>query len=411
MPSNLYKILVSDSDFFAPQENALQDSPVSAGLFPLQDPKTLQDLYFPNTMLNMNMNLSEGYNWSEKEIADASAYVNERSLSALSKLFTDSNCLEEQDKKLNEFLENNMMELASGSSSSSCACVSTKIEANSNDDNDVENQSSANDANDSNSDDQKDEKDEKELPIDPSRVFSLVGKEAKFAFDENKDRIKIEIKTRREKPSPLIPDRLYSSLKYQLKQTATGRFCEKLPFLHSVATVVDASTKERVKKNGNDVLKGTVECSLSKPGKATVCELRGEMTIQFTDLSFHHDRREYCLEINYYLPNDLKTPVLCYRTPSFRVYSRKPAKAKKEEKKEEKLSEKKPKDKKRKREDDEQENEQGDSKRLKTNDNSDSFSLKCFSEKCLELFAFCKNMNEKDKIQAKSIMNGFISGL
>lgn len=288
MPSNLFKILVSDN-FFTPELNALADSPISAGLFPVQDPKALQDLYFPanagNLMMNMNINLNEQVaNFDVAQgIADASSYVNEKSLNALSKLFSGQNCLEDEEKKLDRFLaSDDKLELENIACTSAKDCSESDSE---NGDNDVPNQSSSGSA-------IQDEKDDfSETAIDPSRVFSLVEKDSNFAFDETKDKIKIEIKTRREKPNPLIPDRLYSSLKYQLKQTATGKFCQSLPFLHSVATVVDGTTFERIKKNGNDVLKGTIECSLAKPGKTKTCELRGEMCIQFTDLSFHHDRK------------------------------------------------------------------------------------------------------------------------
>lgn len=106
----------------------------------------------------------------------------------------------------------------------------------------------------------------------------------------------------------------------------------------------------------------------------------------------------------------MENAVLCYRTPSFRVYSRKPAKPKKNEKKEkeEKPLDKKPteKSKKRAREDDDL--EKGDTKRLKTNNND---SMKQFSEKVLELFSFCKNLDENEKKQAKTMMSGLMNGL
>ena len=370
----------------------------------------------------MNLNLN---NEDQKiDVNTISSYVNEKSINALNKLFTDSAVLEEQDKKLEEYLQSSNMTVDSKVKESPASSSSSTLhqkEEESHEENENENGSSSMSEH-TNGDEKDDANDSVSEQIDPSRVFSLVKKDSTFTFDEINDKIVIEIKTRREKPNPLIPDRLYSSLKYQLKQTAKGKFCTKLPFLHSVASVVDATNYEKVKKNGNEPLKGTVEGELAKPPR-TSGEMKGELCVQFTDLSFHHDRKEYCLEINYFLPNDLKTSVLTYRTPSFRVYSRKPAKTKKEKSPSEEkpnISEKKGSpDKKRKRQNDESdelETEKPDNKRPKIS-NTDGESektdgnLKEFSARALELFSSLKNLSAKDKAEAKNLMNGLLKGL
>lgn len=168
---------------------------------------------------------------------------------------------------------------------------------------------------------------EKEF-VDLNRKFFIVHKDPTFGFNQIKDKINIELKTRREKPTPFIPSRFYSSLKYQIKQEIEGSFIDNsLPFLMSSCRIVDPENKKAITKDGKGCLKGTIEAALTKPPR-TKKKMKGDLNVQIDGLSYYHEKKEYCLELNYFLPNELEKPVLTLLSPKFRVYARKPSKNK-----------------------------------------------------------------------------------
>lgn len=140
--------------------------------------------------------------------------------------------------------------------------------------------------------------------------------------------INVRLKTRRDQPSEAVPEKMYSSLKYVLLQSATG-FSDELPFLLSRVRVVDSENFDQVKKNNKDVLKGTIEAALTKPTRAPFqkdAQFEGQLNCQFTDVSFHTDKRLFCYEIHYFVPTDLDTPVMIKRSAPYKTYARKPNK-------------------------------------------------------------------------------------
>jgi hypothetical protein len=177
-------------------------------------------------------------------------------------------------------------------------------------------------------------------------------------------------------------------------QKAKGSFInDKLPFLLTRIYVVDTEKYQIVKKNNKDVLKGTVESALSKPPR-TIETLKGELLVQFSDISYHHDKKEYCLEIDYFLPDNLNEPILKKRSDKFRVYARKPADRKKISKKNTTKTTSK-KENKRKRDEVEEKNLEVGSNKIRKVD-----SFKDFSVKLEELFSFSNSFQEEEKKKA-----------
>jgi len=54
-------------------------------------------------------------------------------------------------------------------------------------------------------------------------------------------------------------------------------------------------------------------------------EYEGSFKCQFTDVSYHHKKSDLSWQIQYYLPSDLENPILSLRSPSFKVFARKPS--------------------------------------------------------------------------------------
>nr|CAG4718462.1 unnamed protein product [Naegleria fowleri] len=148
----------------------------------------------------------------------------------------------------------------------------------------------------------------------------------------------VMIKTRRDKPSEYLPEKMYSSLKYEIIQKAKGGLLKNVPLLLCRASVVDAATLEEIKKK-KPVLKGNIESALTKePTNKNADEFECRMKVQF-DFSYHQDKRLVALVLKYYLNDKLDQPILIKRSCPLKVYARKPnkTKRKREEDKEKKL--------------------------------------------------------------------------
>lgn len=177
-------------------------------------------------------------------------------------------------------------------------------------------------------------KEREDEEFDPNREWSTVLKNGLY-FKEGDD-IKISSKTRCEKPCFSVPEKIYSSLKYEVIQQTT--FGTALPFLHSRISAVEAGTFAEIKKE-KPVLKGTVEGALTHPPANKHIDpsrLTGNLKVQFNSevqLSFHHFRKEICWEIAYFEPSDLHTPILIKRSAPFKVFARKPSTASEKESK------------------------------------------------------------------------------
>ena len=175
--------------------------------------------------------------------------------------------------------------------------------------------------------------------FDPQRTWSTFFVDRLFLSSPDDD-VEIRAKTRRDTPCLSVPERLYSSLKYEIKQRAVGPFVTKVPFLLSRICVVDAEKDHEVRPNNRPAVKGTIEAALVKPTDkkkkkkkqlppspgATPPVLEGGLRPQFQDISFHSDHTLYCWHISYFAPSDLEHAILVKRSPSFKVFARKPGK-------------------------------------------------------------------------------------
>lgn len=162
-----------------------------------------------------------------------------------------------------------------------------------------------------------------EAVVDEKRTWSTVSFNEQFIKKEFLDKIKVTSKTRREKPSTTVPERLYSSLKYEIGLSASlSAFTQELPFVLARIRVVDSETFEIVKKNKKDAMKGIIEGALTQNGNEK--DYKGFLKTQFIDLSYHHEKKEYRWEVHFFAPSDLENPILIKRSANFRVYARKP---------------------------------------------------------------------------------------
>ena len=176
-------------------------------------------------------------------------------------------------------------------------------------------------------------KKKEQSPKDTSRIWSTV-----FVDDCAKNlSINVAMKTRTDKPSEYLPEKMYSSLKYEIIQKCKGSLPNNGNFLMCCAFAVDATTNEEIKKD-KPVLKGVVEAALTKQPTNKEDELESKTKVQF-DFSYHQDKRLIALELRYFLNDRLDNPIMIKRSCPLKVYARKPnkSKRKREEDKELKL--------------------------------------------------------------------------
>jgi hypothetical protein len=140
------------------------------------------------------------------------------------------------------------------------------------------------------------------------------GEIVKDCFD-----VSIFVKSRKEASSETVDEKLYSSIKYDIVHK--GKFIKEGYFLLCRIQVVDAETGEEIRKGKSTVLSGTTESAITS-GKDGTFEQK--MKIQFTDVSYHHDKKQFALKCSYFLNNDTNTPILVKVSPGFMVYARKP---------------------------------------------------------------------------------------
>lgn len=175
--------------------------------------------------------------------------------------------------------------------------------------------------------------------IDLSRVWFTCFKNDSLVGDGE---VEIIIKTRREKATTLIPERLYSSLKYEMQITAKGDFVRSLPFLLARISVVDATTLEPVSKKDKAVMKGENESALTHVPSGPKDLVKGTIKVQFdSSISYHHDRREVALEIYFFMNDDLERPILTKRSVPVKMFARKPNKKKSKKDKEQSTNKRK----------------------------------------------------------------------
>ncbi|KAG2382975.1 hypothetical protein C9374_004942 [Naegleria lovaniensis] len=176
------------------------------------------------------------------------------------------------------------------------------------------------------------------------RSWHVVHSNEKF---RNHLSVHITSKTRCEEPCEFVPTKLYSSLKYEIRQCAklNTHATEDLPFLLGRISMVDSQTFEEIQQDNksNPVLKGVTESALTKKPESKsskknassvasvggVEEFNGTLKVQSSTVSYHHKKINFCWQISYFTPSDLENPILTMRSAAFKVYARKPSQNKK----------------------------------------------------------------------------------
>lgn len=202
-------------------------------------------------------------------------------------------------------------------------------------------------------------------PQEPQQVMTMMTSSTRSNTNENESsrswkvvssklnlsEFSVKLKTRREaKPSEIVPENLYSSIKYEVHLTAIGPSIKQVPFLLARASVIDAQSQEKVQlsstnsggSNGgasassasnnnnsktNAVLKGDIEASMSKTPTGSDDMVKGLLKIQLNpELSYHHEKRLLCLVVELFEAESLGTPVAVAQSASVKCYARKPNK-------------------------------------------------------------------------------------
>lgn len=135
----------------------------------------------------------------------------------------------------------------------------------------------------------------------------------------------VNIKTRTEIPSPAMPDRVFSSLKYTLmfKVELGLEYPTDATFVLTRVFIVNSGSFKKVVKI-RDPLKGQTEVALTRNSSMSILE--GKVQLQFGDLSYHKEQQTYCLEVHFFTPSNTSQPIAVTRSSPFRVYARKPNK-------------------------------------------------------------------------------------
>jgi hypothetical protein len=170
---------------------------------------------------------------------------------------------------------------------------------------------------------------QKEETFEMNRNWLLSIKKKEFEKIKP-DSIKILLKTRCQTPISYVPDRLYSSLKYELLISSETKGFETYKFILAKIVLIDTKTFKEI-TDVADIIKGTSECSLISKSNL----LNGILKIQLSNtLSHHHSKKEYMFEIRFFDPSNPEVPLLVTNSFPFKIFARKPNKTKKREREE-----------------------------------------------------------------------------
>jgi len=135
--------------------------------------------------------------------------------------------------------------------------------------------------------------------------------------------IEILLKTRREKSITVVPETIYSSLKYDIRIVATGEFLRDLPFLLAKISIVNAVTLKPIE----NCTKGENETALTRAPNGPINEMKGIIRVHFdSSLSYSHGRQTVCLKLNFFKNDALYSPIITKQSLPVKVYARKPNK-------------------------------------------------------------------------------------
>lgn len=163
-------------------------------------------------------------------------------------------------------------------------------------------------------------------------------------------KINITMRIRGEEARCFVPDKLYSSHRYVIhnallhdivdtedeSEPASPRpsdisksLWDRFPLLIGRCSVVNSDNHaEEILKNEQPILRGEPEAAIARVVSKQYEDqtaLEGTMKIQFTDVSYHHDRKNFALRINYMDPQAVEEPLFYVVSPPFTVYARKPS--------------------------------------------------------------------------------------
>jgi hypothetical protein len=222
---------------------------------------------------------------------------------------------------------------------------------------------------------------------------------AQYLADEKFD-VRITMKIRGEEACQYVPEKLYSSHKYVIQHELEvgSKMQVKYPLLVSKIKVVNPATKEEItnSKNSKEIVQGVIEAALTlHSNKASQAILQGQMKVQFTDVSYHHEKGHFAMIISYYDPANLDHALFNVVSPEFRVYARKPTQTNQTET----LTPGKPKPTIRKRKKDDLKTPSGSKRRKSANQNM-SKEYQLFNQKLEELIFLKEQLSEEDKNHA-----------
>lgn len=141
------------------------------------------------------------------------------------------------------------------------------------------------------------------------------------------DNINIEVRTRSDNSNPQVPERLYSSLKYEMRHSVMrDLLLDSTNLLMCKVEVVNPQDhhEEILKTNGQKLIKGIQEVTaMSKNASSSALECK--MKIQFTDVSYHHEKKYFAFKVSFIDPLiHVSEPVLVLVSAPFQVFARRP---------------------------------------------------------------------------------------
>lgn len=141
------------------------------------------------------------------------------------------------------------------------------------------------------------------------------------------DNIHIEVRTRSDISNPQVPERLYSSLKYEMRHSVqSSLLLDSTNVLMCKVEVVNPQDhhEEILKTNGQKLIKGIQEVTaMSKNASGSALECK--MKIQFTDVSYHHEKKYFAFKVSFIDPLiHVSEPVLVLVSAPFQVFARRP---------------------------------------------------------------------------------------
>jgi len=141
------------------------------------------------------------------------------------------------------------------------------------------------------------------------------------------DNINVEVRTRSDTSNPQVPERLYSSLKYEMRHSVMrDLLLDSTNLLMCKVEVVNPQDhhEEILKTNGQKLIKGIQEVTaMSKNASGSALECK--MKIQFTDVSYHHEKKYFAFKVSFIDPLiHVSEPVLVMVSAPFQVFARRP---------------------------------------------------------------------------------------